>query len=159
VHDSLWHNKALPRGKFHGAILEINQKLALDYVEEFIVGVMFVPMIFALHDAKAHDGLVHLAQRLVVPLRSGRIRHSLLFNHLERPVKNVQVSLVGKGLCLAHRKISRKPLQGALSHAPAAHGRGFPSHKPLWVNQNGLVYTPVFSYEWQIKGLPEDVSV
>src|SRR5271163_3968776 len=63
-----WHHKALARMKLHDALFQVNQQLALDHIEELVVLVMFVPVIFALDDGHAHNGLIDLAERKVEPL-------------------------------------------------------------------------------------------
>src|SRR5690349_4634370 len=40
VHDSLRYHESLPWSKFNPAVLQIDEQLALDYVEEFVVVVM-----------------------------------------------------------------------------------------------------------------------
>jgi hypothetical protein len=48
VHHAFRHHEALPRGQIDGAILEIDQEVAFDDVEEFVVVVVLVPVVFAL---------------------------------------------------------------------------------------------------------------
>src|SRR5271167_685433 len=52
MQDALWDDGALPRSKFHRAAFEIDEQLPCDYVEEFVIIIVFVPVIFALHHAK-----------------------------------------------------------------------------------------------------------
>ena len=67
MNDTLWHNKALLLSKLDTSILEINDETTVEDKEEFVVIVVLVPVVFALHDAEANDRIVHLTQRLVVP--------------------------------------------------------------------------------------------
>ena len=76
MQDSLGDHEALSRSKFHGSILQVDQELTLDHIEEFIVSVVFVPVIFAFYNPQPHHGLVDLAQRLVVPLVSAGVGES-----------------------------------------------------------------------------------
>jgi hypothetical protein len=103
VHDSFRNDKALPRRELDCSVLEINQELTLDNIEKLIVGVMLVPVVFALHNAKTHHGLIDLAQRLVVPLGRASVRERLFVDQFQWFVKNVQMSLVGVGLRFAHK--------------------------------------------------------
>ena len=62
---------------------------------------MLVPVVFALHYAKAHHGVVYLAKRLIVPLVRncfGQRRH---VDELERIKFDVEVCSVGVG-CIPH---------------------------------------------------------
>jgi hypothetical protein len=67
MNDALWHNKALLLSELDTSILEINDETTVKDKEELVVIVVFVPVVFALHDAEANDRIVHLTQRLVVP--------------------------------------------------------------------------------------------
>ena len=67
MNDAFGHNKALLLSKLDTSILEINDETTVKDKEEFVVIVVFVPVVFALHDAEANDRIVHLTQRLVVP--------------------------------------------------------------------------------------------
>ena len=50
VQDSLGDHEALPGSKFDGSILHVDQESTLDHIEEFIVSVVFVPVIFAFYN-------------------------------------------------------------------------------------------------------------
>lgn len=52
VQDSLRNDKRLPRSQFDRPTFEIDQQLPLHNIEEFVV-VVFVSVIFTLHDAEA----------------------------------------------------------------------------------------------------------
>src|SRR5919108_3796388 len=67
VHHPLRYNKALPRSERDGTVFKIDQKAALYDVEELILGIVLVPMIFPLHYAQPNHRVVHLAEGLVVP--------------------------------------------------------------------------------------------
>jgi len=67
MQDAPGNDETLPRPEIHGAILEINQKAPLHNEEEFVLGVMLVPVILAVHDAETDHGVVHPAEGLVIP--------------------------------------------------------------------------------------------
>src|SRR5208282_5528680 len=46
VEDSLGNNEALPGAKGYRSILEIDEELAFQHVEEFVVLVVFMPVVF-----------------------------------------------------------------------------------------------------------------
>src|SRR5271156_1895428 len=68
VYDAFRHDKSHPRLEGHSAIFKINQKLPIEAEEEFIIVIMLVPVILALHNAEPHHRIVHPTKRLVVPL-------------------------------------------------------------------------------------------
>src|SRR6516165_7938957 len=43
-------------------------KTTAEHEKEFVVVIVLMPMILALHDAEAYNGIVHLAERLIIPL-------------------------------------------------------------------------------------------
>src|SRR5260370_7172076 len=65
---SLRNNRALSRTKFNRATFEINQELPLDHIEKFVIVIVLVPVILALHNPKTNHGTIHLANTLFVPL-------------------------------------------------------------------------------------------
>ena len=67
MQDALGDDEALLWQKLDGAALEVDQKLAVDHVKEFVLGIVLVPVEFALHDGEAHDRIVHTTKRLVAP--------------------------------------------------------------------------------------------
>jgi hypothetical protein len=67
VNNTLRDNEALLLIKLDTSILKVDDKTTLKDKEELVVAIVFVPVIFALHDAKTNDRIIHLAQRLVVP--------------------------------------------------------------------------------------------
>ena len=102
VENAFGHDEALSGVQGHGSILEVDEKLALDHIEEFIIVIVFVPVIFAVKNAEANYRGVYLAKRLVVPLELAGIGELLFFNDLEGRVINVQTSFVGIRLRVAH---------------------------------------------------------
>jgi len=90
------HDESLLRSKIDRAVFEIDQESSFDHVEKFIQLFVLVPVIFTFDNSKAHDRVVHFAQRLVPPFVFAIIDHVLDIDQLERPVQNVQERLVGK---------------------------------------------------------------
>lgn len=73
--DSTRHHEALSRSQLDDPArrntvlcgLEVDQEMALEHEEKFIIRGMLMPMIFTLHDAEADYRLIHPSERLVVP--------------------------------------------------------------------------------------------
>src|SRR3712207_4084621 len=65
--------------------------MTLDDVEEFVIVVMLVPVIFALHDAKSHDRTVHSDRRLVIPLILAGINQSLYIHQLKLVIVRIEM--------------------------------------------------------------------
>jgi hypothetical protein len=86
MHHSLGNDETLSRIKLHRAVFKIDEQLTLDDVEKLVVSIVLVPVILPLHDAKADNGLVYLAERLVVPLEFTGIRKSLGVDDFKRAV-------------------------------------------------------------------------
>ena len=87
---------------FTAAHFEIDQQLAFDNVEKFVIVSMFVPVIFALHNAKANDGAVHLTERLVVPLVGASIGERSFVDHFQRLAKEVEARFVLEAFHIGH---------------------------------------------------------
>src|SRR5581483_8155433 len=96
MHCPFRNNEALPPRKLHSTIFQIDQQLALDNVEELVIVIVLMPVIFTLYYAKTNHGVVHLAQGLVIPLILGSIRKRLLIDNLQRSVQNVQPCFIRK---------------------------------------------------------------
>ena len=67
MNDATRYHKPFEHLQVDRAILEIDDEVPPQYEEEFVVVIMLVPMIFALHDTQTDDRVVHFAQGLVVP--------------------------------------------------------------------------------------------
>lgn len=65
--DTHRHGESLHWAQFYGATIQFDDQLALDYVEELILGVVFVPVELTLKDAEPDDGIVDPAEGLVEP--------------------------------------------------------------------------------------------
>src|SRR5271165_3118083 len=68
MHDAFRHDEALIGQKLNRAAFKVDDEPSTQDEEELVVVVVFVPVVFALHHAKAHHRLVHPAEGLVVPL-------------------------------------------------------------------------------------------
>ena len=55
MQDAARHDKALSRAEFDRTSLQIDDELALNDIEELIVGVVLVPVILAVHHAESDD--------------------------------------------------------------------------------------------------------
>src|SRR5690242_3898040 len=102
MYNAFRHHESLSRRQLHRAILEINHKSSLDYVEKFIIVVVLMPVILALYDAQPHHRSIHLAERLVVPLVRTRVRQRLFFDHLQWLVIKVESRLIRKRIYAPH---------------------------------------------------------
>ena len=102
MQDSFGNNRALPRTKFDCAAFEINQQFALDNIEKFVVVVMLVPVVFALHNTETNDRAVHPAEGLVIPLVLTRVGERPFVNYFQGLMKNVESSLIWEAFCVRH---------------------------------------------------------
>ena len=99
MRDAFGNDKSLLWLQIDRAILEIDDKVPLQDKEELVVVVMFVPMVLALHDPEANNGVVHLAERLVIPWiitgsHQGRNVHQAESWKLDIEVSGVRVILL-----------------------------------------------------------------
>ena len=53
--DGLRNDEALARAEFYGSTFKIDEQAAFDDIEEFVIGVVMVPMVLALDNAEAND--------------------------------------------------------------------------------------------------------
>jgi hypothetical protein len=61
MQDTSGNNRPLAGTKFHGAAFKINQKRSFDYKKEFVIVIMFVPVILTLNNADTNYRTIHLA--------------------------------------------------------------------------------------------------
>ncbi len=83
------NDEALSRRKIDNTIFEIDQKTSVQNEKEFIDVLVFVPMIFALHDGQPDDSVIHFTKRLVVPFVVAGIGEFLHIDQFKRSVQNV----------------------------------------------------------------------
>ena len=93
---TLGNHDALAGREIDRAVLQIDQEPPTDDVEELILALVMMSVIFAVHDAEAHHGFVHLTESLIVPLIGAGRRQSRHIDDLERRVQNVQSRIVRK---------------------------------------------------------------
>src|SRR2546430_17061143 len=77
------YHEALSRAECDRASLEIDDELALYYIEELVVGVVLMPVILALHHAHSDDRVIHLAEGLVIPLELAGVDHRQEVDNVE----------------------------------------------------------------------------
>jgi hypothetical protein len=99
------NDKALPRIERDGTLFEIDEQLAIHNVEELVIRIVLVPVILTFQHAKADDGVVYLAERLVVPLKFASVGKSLGVDEFQWFVQNIQASLVRILLGFTHRRL------------------------------------------------------
>src|SRR5271156_4598642 len=91
---SLGNDKSLSWIELYRSVLQVNEQTAVDDVEELIIGIMLVPVILTFEDAKPNHGVIHLAQRLVIPLEFASIGKSLGIDNFQGFVENIQAGFV-----------------------------------------------------------------
>ena len=68
VNNPLRNDEALARSQRNRTIFKINEKLSIKTKEKLVVIVVLMPVIFTLHHTQPYNRVIHLAERLVVPL-------------------------------------------------------------------------------------------
>src|SRR5262249_47132045 len=89
--------EALLRRKRDRAALEIDDETTAEHEKEFVVVIVLMPMILALHDAEAYNGIVHLAERLIIPLFGAGLHERRHIDEFERIELNVEICRIRKG--------------------------------------------------------------
>src|SRR5262249_22076168 len=102
MHHALWDDKTLIGQELDRSPLEIDYESAAQDVEKLVIIVVFVPVVLALHYAKPHDGIVHPAKRLIVPLVGDRLCELIDIDQSERVELYVEMRRVGKGFRFCH---------------------------------------------------------
>src|SRR6266436_3491367 len=102
VPDTFGNDEALPRVESYRPPFEIDQKLTLNDVEKLVVLFVLVPMVFTTKNPQPHDCAIHLAERLVVPLKFAVIGKPLFFHDFQRLIVNIQTSFIRIRPCIAH---------------------------------------------------------
>src|SRR3954470_11284389 len=62
VHDAFGNRYALLGIQLDGFIFEIDKKLTFEHKEKFVVVIVLMPMVIAMHDAKADDAVIDFCQ-------------------------------------------------------------------------------------------------
>jgi hypothetical protein len=107
MNDTLRNYEALSRLQIDRLVFKVDHEVAIQDKEEFIVVVMLVPVVFALHNAQPHDGFIHLAEGLVVPLVRAGPYQSRYIDDRESWKLDVEKRGVGMGLVVAHLGLHR----------------------------------------------------
>ena len=102
MQDAARHDKALSRAEFDRTSLQIDDELALNDIEELVVGVVLVPVILALHHTESDHGVIHLAERLVVPLELASVDQRLEVDNFKSAIEDVETCLIGLSGGLGH---------------------------------------------------------
>ena len=99
---SLGNDKSLSWVELDGLVFQVNEQLATDDVEELIIGIVLVPVILTLNDAKPNNGVIYLAERLVIPLEFAGIGKSFGIDNFKWFVENIQTGFVSILICFGH---------------------------------------------------------
>jgi hypothetical protein len=114
---ALGHHHTLARPKLDDPIFQINREAAADHIEELVVRLVLVPVVFPLYHPEPHDSIVHPAERLIVPpVGTGRDQRRHV-DVLERTVFDVQVGRVWIRSCsgaFRHRDLAGGTLYDGL---------------------------------------------
>ncbi len=102
--------------------LNIDQQLPANYVEELIVIVVPVPVVFALDRGHAHHGIIDLAEGLIEPLVIAGAGNRMDIDEFERAVQDVEASFVRErrgfshGANLCEERIARRKGSEIMDH-------------------------------------------
>src|SRR5262245_15310132 len=96
MNDALRYDIPMPGREIDGLSFEIDDEVPVKDKEELVIVVVLVPVVFALHHAQTDHGVVHLAQRLVVPLVLYLRDQTRDINAAERWKQDVEVCSVWK---------------------------------------------------------------
>jgi len=101
--DAFGNDKSLLWLQINRAIFEIDDKVSLQDKEELVVVVMFVPVILALHDPEANNGVVHFTECLVIPLIGAGFDQGRNVHQAERWKLDIEMGSVRIIWLFAHR--------------------------------------------------------
>src|SRR5207249_2422719 len=118
-------------------LFEINQQLPFNHVEEFVIIVMLVPMVFTLHNTETNHRPVHPAEGLVVPLVGAGVGEGSFINDFQRLAKNVESGLVGEPFHTGHRMLPSRRSSVIISTPYAARPRANLSYHALRRSKKG----------------------
>jgi hypothetical protein len=96
------NHHSLSRSQADGPILQLNEQLPLHDVEEFVVRIVFMPVILALDHAQTHHRSIHFAQGLVLPRVRTGVRELLFLNDFQRLILHIEARDVGACCAIAH---------------------------------------------------------
>jgi len=81
-------DEPLSRRKADGSALKINGQLPFNHIKEFIIVIVFVPMVLTLDYTDPNHRCVDLAKGLIEP-RNMSIREFLLIDDFERSMQDI----------------------------------------------------------------------
>ena len=84
MHDPLRHDEGLAGRELHGLSFQVDEQATIHDVKEFVLCVVLVPVILSANHAQPHDGIVHLAECLVIPLIGTPIHQGGYIDALQR---------------------------------------------------------------------------
>ena len=95
-------HEALTRCQFNSPAFQIDQEMALENEEEFVVHIVFMPVVLTLHDTQSHHGVVYLAQGPVVPSIGACGDECGRIDDFQSRILDVEMSGVREDLWVAH---------------------------------------------------------
>jgi len=101
MQNAFWDDESLSWSEANGAILQINGQLAFDYIKQFIVVIVFVPMVLTLDHTDPDNRRIDLAKCLIEP-RHLRIGERLLIDNLKRSMQDIEPRIVREIFKVAH---------------------------------------------------------
>jgi hypothetical protein len=110
MHDTFGYNEALLRLKINRTVLKINDEMSLENEEELVIVIVLVPMVLTLHDTQTNNRIVHLAERLVVPLIRASRNERRDINEAKLWELDIKVRGVWVGLGVTHPGLLRQSL-------------------------------------------------
>src|ERR1700678_2743554 len=99
---AFWDDESLSGAEPNGASFQVDSQLAFDYIKEFIIVVVLVPMVLALDHTEPDNRCVDLAKRLIEP-RHLRIGERFLIDDLKWAVQDIDSRIVREIFFVAHR--------------------------------------------------------
>src|SRR5258707_14017827 len=96
--DAFGNDKSLLWLQINRAIFKIDDEVPLQDKEKLVVVVMFVPVVFALHDSQANNGVVHLTERLGIPFIGAGLHQGRNVHESER--RKVDIEATGVRIIL-----------------------------------------------------------
>src|SRR5207253_120291 len=153
MQNPLGDDGALSRTQLHRAAFEINQQLPFNHVEEFVIIVMLVPMVFTLHNTETNHRPVHPAEGLVVPLVGAGVGEGSFIHDFQRLAKNVESGLVGEPFHTGHRMLPSRRLSVIISTPYAARPRANLSYHALRRSKKGgsVPWGASLHHKWDAK--------
>ena len=85
MHYAAGDRKTLPGVEGDGAVLQVDQQLAIEHKKELIILIVFMPVVFAFDDTDAYDAVVYFCQRLIEPFVANTVHY----------VRNIDEFLMG----------------------------------------------------------------